>query len=69
MTGPNQWMTNYRGAQEIMDEAEKQWAAAAGRQIEWHFAEQPVADYFRQQFSDKGWSNITVLYSPYAGGR
>jgi Restriction endonuclease fold toxin 5 len=68
MRGPDQWMRNYDGLPDIMKQAQAQSEAAAGRAIEWHFAEQPVADYFRKAFADEGWSNITVLYTPYAGG-
>lgn len=69
MRGPDARMENYTGSQGIMTQAKAQWEAAAGRQIEWHFAAQSVADYFRQKFSDNGWSNITVLYTPYSGGK
>lgn len=62
------WMENYQGVAGIMDQAARQSEAAAGRAIEWHFAEQPVADYFRDAFARRGLSNITVIYTPYAGG-
>jgi len=57
------------GLQGIFYQAAQQSKAAAGRTIEWHFAEGPVADYFREAFAKKGWSNITVIYTPYAGGQ
>ena len=60
MTGPDAWMNNYTGVEGIMDQAGQQSTAAAGRAIEWHFAEGPVADYFREAFASKGWSNITA---------
>jgi hypothetical protein len=68
MTGPDRWMTNYTGLGDILNQAAKQSAAAGDRPIEWHFAEQPVADYFREVFQGKGWSNITVFYTPYFRG-
>lgn len=50
----------------IMTEAESQAraAAAANRQIEWHFAEKATADFFRQRFLAYGLLNITVIYTP-----
>jgi hypothetical protein len=68
LRGSDAWMDNYKGVDGIMDQAAKQSEAAAGRAIEWHFAEQPVADYFRRAFAKEGLSNITVIYTPYAGG-
>jgi hypothetical protein len=68
LRGSNAWMENYRGVDGIMDQAAKQSEAAAGRAIEWHFAEQPAADYFRNAFARRSLSNITVIYTPYAGG-
>jgi hypothetical protein len=62
-------MSNYEGLQDIINQARAQSEAATGRAIEWHFAEQPVADYFRKAFADNNWSNITVIYTPYAGGQ
>jgi hypothetical protein len=71
MRGPDQWMTNYTGLGDIMSQAAAQSKAAetTSRQVEWHFAEQPVADYFRDQFAAEKWNNITVFYTPYAGGK
>jgi hypothetical protein len=68
LRGSDGWMDKYQGVAGIMDQAKKQSKAAAGRAIEWHFAEQPVADYFRRAFAEEGLSNITVIYTPYAGG-
>jgi hypothetical protein len=68
LRGSDAWMKDYQGVVGIMDQAAKQSEAAAGRAIEWHFAEQPVADYFRTAFATQGLSNITVIYTPYAGG-
>lgn len=69
MRGPDQWMDNYDGLPDIMKQAAAQSEAAAGRAIEWHFAEQPVADYFRDAFAKNKWNNITVIYTPYGGGK
>jgi len=37
-------------------------AMAAGRKVEWHFAEEDVADYFRPKWSR--YMNVTVIYTP-----
>jgi restriction endonuclease fold toxin 5 of polymorphic toxin system len=46
-------------------QAELQWrsAGAAGRKVEWHFAEKEVADYFRPIWANK-YPNIIVIYTP-----
>ncbi len=37
-------------------------ANASGRMVEWHFAEQEVADYFRPQW--KRYPNVIVIHTP-----
>ncbi len=65
MTGPDTWRRNYEGVKEIMGQAQRQSKAAADRYpVEWYFAEEPVANYFRVQFSRAGYSNITVFHAP-----
>lgn len=32
--------------------------------VEWHFAEKPVADFFRAYVNEKEYSNVIVLYTP-----
>ena len=56
---------------EIMEQAKRQSEAAraAGRRVEWYFAEEATADYFRQRFESAGFDNITVFYRPYIPGR
>jgi hypothetical protein len=44
-------------------QADHQVTAAAGRPIEWHFAEKEVADYVRTKFAEKDF-RITVIYTP-----
>jgi hypothetical protein len=56
---------NYVGEKSIMDQAFRQSEAAPDRRIEWHFAEELVADYFRVDFERAGYRNITVIYEPY----
>jgi hypothetical protein len=43
---------------------EQSLAARTKRPIEWHFAEKPVADYFRNEFAKAGYSNIEVYFTP-----
>jgi hypothetical protein len=47
MDGPQDWKYWFTGAEDIEDQMQAQSGAAIGRIVEWHFAEQPVADYFR----------------------
>ena len=49
--------------EEFYQQAGNQIQAAAGRPIEWHFAEKEVADYVRAKFADKGF-RITVIHTP-----
>ena len=37
---------------------------ASGRIVEWHFAEQSIADYFRNYAERNGLTNIIVIYTP-----
>jgi hypothetical protein len=43
---------------------QSQSEAAAGRLVEWHFAEEPVADFFRDYAENSHLPNILVLYTP-----
>lgn len=38
--------------------------AAAGKAVEWHFAEKPVADFFRNFAREDGLTNIVVKFTP-----
>ena len=65
MTSDGEWRINYHGVIDIMAQAQNQFRAAGNRTIEWYFAEEPVANYFRQRFEGAGWKNISVFYRPY----
>ena len=71
MVGVDAWEPFYTGADKIMKQAYAQWlaAGAAGRQVEWYFAEQPVADFFREQFAEATYTSIEVFYEPYIPGQ
>jgi Restriction endonuclease fold toxin 5 len=53
--------------EEFYKQADHQVTAAAGRPIEWHFAEKEVADYVRTKFAEKDF-RITVIYTPPLSG-
>ena len=38
-------------------------ALASGRMVEWHFAEEEVADHFREEW-DARYPNVVVIYTP-----
>jgi hypothetical protein len=44
-------------------ELQSRSAAASGRNVEWHFAEKEVADYFRPIWANK-YPNVIVIYTP-----
>jgi hypothetical protein len=64
MDGPNDWRDWFTGLAGLENQMERQNDAAAGRNVEWHFAEQPVANFFRAFAVDEGLTNIHVIYTP-----
>jgi restriction endonuclease fold toxin 5 of polymorphic toxin system len=64
MTAPDDWPEWFTGDEAMAEQMRRQSGAAAGRMVEWHFAEQPVADYFRVFAEQNRLSNIVVLYTP-----
>jgi hypothetical protein len=52
--------------EDFYEQADHQVTAAAGRKIEWHFAEKEVADYVRDKFAKR--FPITVIYTPPLSG-
>jgi YD repeat-containing protein len=44
--------------------ARRQSAAAGERRVEWHFAEENVADRVREHFREIGLDNVDVIYTP-----
>jgi hypothetical protein len=55
----------WRGVEErMLKQANAQVAAAGGRPIEWHFAEEEVTNYVREWFEYDG-IPITVIYTPW----
>jgi hypothetical protein len=64
---PNGWLRNYNGGPDMQRQMEEQSAVAgaAGRLVEWHVAEKPVADYLRLFAVNKGLTNVVVVWEPY----
>ncbi len=44
----------FEGVEEMLEQARRQFKAANGTPIQWHFAEREVADFMRGQFQNKG---------------
>jgi len=66
MIDPDHWYKWYQGVGQIKDQMARQARAAGDRQVEWHFAEQAPAEYFRQyvKANPETLSNIHVFYTP-----
>ena len=68
MIAPDGWFGWYEGDEDIEDQMARQSraAAAAGRRVEWHFAEQGPAEYFKKYVNDNraDLPNIDVYYTP-----
>ena len=54
----------FRGADGMLEQAKKQFEAANGTPIQWHFAEREVADAVRDIFRNEGLGKIKVVYTP-----
>ncbi len=52
------------GLADLDDQIARQSMAAVGRTVEWHVAEDPVADYVREYARTNNFQNINVLYDP-----
>jgi hypothetical protein len=66
MIDPDHWYKWYQGVAKIKEQMGRQASAAGDRQVEWHFAEQGPAEYFRQYVAANPLtlSNIHVFYTP-----
>jgi RHS repeat-associated protein len=54
----------YRGAQALVDQAERQVVAAQGTAVRWHFAEESAANATRTLFRDAGITGIEIVVTP-----
>ena len=64
MIGSNEWSEWYIGVGSIKTQMRNQSDAAAGRKVQWHFAEPESAQYFRKYAEDKELMNVQVIYTP-----
>ncbi|RKG81903.1 hypothetical protein D7W79_04015 [Corallococcus exercitus] len=56
--------TWFRGADGMLEQAKRQFKAAKGTPIHWHFAEREVADAVRDLFRNEGLGTIKVVFTP-----
>jgi filamentous hemagglutinin len=63
MDGPDDWQEWFTGVAPIEAQMQSQSRTAIGRTVEWHFAEEPVADFFRSYAEKYRLSNIRVIYT------
>jgi hypothetical protein len=54
----------FQGVEEMSEQARRQFRAANGTPIQWHFAEREVADLVRALFQNNNLGNITVTHTP-----
>ncbi|WP_309892560.1 Tox-REase-5 domain-containing protein [Archangium sp.] len=54
----------FEGVEEMLEQAKRQFAAAKGVPIEWHFAESEVADLMRKLFKRERLREIKVIHPP-----
>jgi hypothetical protein len=58
------WQEWFTGSKPIVQQMRDQSLAAVGRMVEWHFAEESVADYFRAYAAANDLTNILVFWTP-----
>ncbi|WNG42939.1 hypothetical protein F0U60_01635 [Archangium minus] len=51
----------FEGVEEMLDQAERQLKAAGSTPLQWHFAEQEVADLMRRRFQSKNLDRIEIF--------
>ncbi|MFM7160250.1 MAG: RHS repeat-associated core domain-containing protein, partial [Planctomycetaceae bacterium] len=54
----------YRGADELVDQAQSQLRAANGTPIQWHVAEADAVTAIRNLFADRGITGIDIIHTP-----
>jgi hypothetical protein len=64
MEGARDWKDWFTGSEAIEEQMRAQSRAAAGRVVEWHFAEQPVADRLRVFAVRSNLRNIVIIHTP-----
>lgn len=65
------WKPYFNGLRDLQDRIANQShaARASNRSVEWHVAEEPVADYIRKYARENGFTNVQVFYHPIPGLR
>lgn len=58
------WYAWFRGVGKLENQMDRQWAAAGARPVAWYFAEDRVAQIFRNYARDKGYASVSVIYEP-----
>jgi len=61
---PDNWRPWYQGRGRIENQMQRQSRAAGPRKVEWYFAEEGPADYFRWYARESGLTNIEVNFMP-----
>ena len=56
----------FRGADELVDQAQRQLRAANGNPIRWHIAEEDAVTAIRNLFADRGITGIIIVLTPIA---
>jgi hypothetical protein len=64
IAAPGVWRQWFKKLRDMKDQMQSQSEAAAGRLVEWHIAEKPVADFFRDYARKEHLSNVIVFYTP-----
>jgi hypothetical protein len=57
----------FEGVEEMLDQAQRQFKAAQGTPLQWHFAEREVADLVRRLLEKKGLDEIKVIPPQHRG--
>jgi hypothetical protein len=64
LDGRGGWKEWFSRLQAIQIQIGDQSRAARPRRVEWHFAEKPVADYFREYVREEKIENVIMFYTP-----
>jgi hypothetical protein len=64
MAAPDVWRRWFKKLRDMKDQMQRQSKAAVGRLVEWHIAEKPIADFFRDYARKERLSNVIVFYTP-----
>ena len=54
----------WRGAENLVEQAQRQLGAAGGVPIQWHFAEEAAANATKSLFQQMGIEGIAIIFTP-----